>query len=279
MNGVVHAIERKAAAVEHHAARGLEPLRADGALRVGRRFPTAEAAAARHSFVLPRHCVLTAAAGNDGEAAAGDFHIAAGIKPVARRCNGDAAAADVYRAARRVLIVFSAQAVLARGNRQCAVRDVNAVFARQAVACRRDGNAAARDFQLALGHDAVPAGGGNGQRARAVDCQRFLGEDGGINVVFVDGLEAFAAGKRIFRFCVQRQEHLVRLTDIDGGGGFAVNACAAEYKLHLRVLGRVHDDLPAAQRAGQQVHALFRDGGRRAVYGHAVGVRKNLIAA
>ncbi len=205
-------------------------------------------------------CVFAAAAGEDVEGAVVDLQGAAGAQTVAFRTDVKDAVLDVEIAQRAVLVILRMDAVLARGDGHAGVGDADVVLAGDGMAGGGQVVAAVGDGQFVLGYDSMTGGGGNGQRAGAVDGQVFLGENHRIDVVFVNGKEAAAVGEYIVGVLRQREEHLVRLQDVNGGTGLAVDGGVVQHQLGLVGLFCVDDDHAVVQRAGDHIGAFIKDG-------------------
>ena len=162
-------------------------------------------------------------------------------------------------------------AVLARVDRELRICDPNAVVDIDSMSGGINDIHTARDYEVALADDAVPGRRSNRQTACTVDGQVLLGEQSTVDVVIINGNEFPAVGKRIFGALRQRQEHLIRLEDIQRRGGPAADLHAVKNELNLCRVGRINDKHAVVQGAGNHIGRFLGDPDRCS--GNTDGVR------
>ena len=112
---------------------------------------------------------------------------------------------------------------------------------------------------------------GEAEDPLAVQGEIAAGEDGGVHVFVVHLDEVSRGSKQVHAAGDGGEDELVRGAGIERGMALPGDGDAVEQELHFGVLRGVNEDLPVAQRAGEQIGPGFADGDGAALIGEREG--------
>ncbi len=210
---------------------------------------------------------------SDGDVATRDTQVGLRMDAVVAGLDDERSAVDGHESLRGFRILVRLDAVAARDQREVAVRDLDAVASAQRVFHRVHHIGAARDHKVVLRAHRMAVRAGHRQGSRSVQREVGTAEQRGVRLVGAVFEHVFrAVGERVLRPVGQRDEALVGLLHVHGGPVLVVDGRAREDDLHLRVLRRLHRQLPVVERTRHHVDALGRDGHRGAVNRRAIAL-------
>ena len=210
---------------------------------------------------------------SDGDVAARDTQVGLRLDAVIAGLDDERAAVDGHESLRGFRVLVRFDAIAARDQREVAVRDLDAVAAAQRVLYGIHHVGSTRDHKVVLRAHRMAVRAGHRQGSRSVQREVGTAEQRGVRLVGAVFEHVFrAVGERVLRPVGQRDEALVGLLHVHGGPVLVVNGRARKDDLHLRVLRRLHRQLPVVERARHHVDALGRDGHRGAVNRRAIAL-------
>ena len=210
---------------------------------------------------------------SDGDVAARDTQVGLRLDAVIAGLDDERAAVDGHESLRGFRVLVRFDAIAARDQREVAVRDLDAVAAAQRVLCGIHHVGSTRDHKVVLRAHRMAVRAGHRQGSRSVQREVGTAEQRGVRLVGAVFEHVFrTVGQRVLRPVGQRDEALVGLLHVHGGPVLVVNGRARKDDLHLRVLRRLHRQLPVVERARHHVDALGRDGHRGAVNRRAIAL-------